>query len=94
MCGIAPAGPATPVATGSWPARFDFSPVLGEAIWVAVPASATNTEIDATLTVRANDGAHVRGSVSGTAMLPAAVVNVELALYTLTCRSAVDLAKD
>ncbi len=88
--GVAAVGPATPVASGSWPARFDFSPVLGGAMWMAVPGSATYTETDATLNVTSNDGTHVGGMVNGIAMLPLGVGDVEHASFTLTFRSAAD----
>jgi hypothetical protein len=82
-------GPRIADATGSWPASFSFAPVLGgPQLWTAVPASGTLTETSATLAVSANDGTIVRGSVTGTAMLPLGAGEVQYAPFTFTFRSA------
>jgi hypothetical protein len=82
-------GPRAAETTGNWPATFSFAPVLGGAeLWTAIPASATYTETDARLTVTENNGTIVRGRVTGVAMLPLGVGQVQLAPFTLTFRSA------
>lgn len=68
--------------TGTWPVVFSFA--AGSQTWVATIDA---DETEAILTVGENDGFAIRGSVSGTALLPLGSDEVELAPFTVTFRS-------